>query len=686
MRRVTDNSVLNRLNQQAEPDAGQSVAPRNKDAAARSAPAPSRQPAPAPPSPTASRVRDEETVSILNLPSGEVESLGDFEINAADAMERAKRYTPNLAETLQEQATSRSTFTTIGATAGSVIGAPLGLGGVFGGGGLGASIGSSIYDYVELINNPESAPQDFVQTQIKNAAREGVNDAAISTGANAAFTLAGQLGSRILGIGKEPAQRLLEAGKRRGIGLGAFYLQEGVRQRAVNAASRIAGPFPLAGAGFKAAQRNIDTQYINSLGRFLDDMAPSATTFGLSARSAASAKQTYKRYRGIYDALYQNVERVVGAFPRQDVFFTRSIKGQSQNILDYIKGASPTTRAGKRTKSRNVSTEVRTFIEEMSNLSDRQSLEQLKTIKQDAAALMESDGVTDTAKRYLEQIRISAEQSMSDIDTSLIPREQAEEAIGALTTANKFFTETMGQFKTPTAQQFKQYDQNIFRAGRTKPGQLNVDELFNSIINTNSRVGLQNLRFLVQRSGARDPDRIYQGLVRKHLEGIFDNARRSSGEIDNAKSRFTFDYEKLRSQIDLTDPDKKAFYDQMFRGTNYSTQAMDDFLEIARKADGAEVPSASTFIARRMALGGVASGLTAVSPAGGSGASVALILGLNGIQSVLTNPGLARRLSRLSDLSPETFAFRALGTRLAEDLMIREDQDQEAPQEVQEEE
>lgn len=665
MKVVRDPSVLNRLNRPSSETTEESSVNQQSQGA-------TLQPR---------RVQDQETLSILNLPSGRVESVGEFQMDASDVMRRAQLYQPNLAEQLQEQATSKETAVTVGATAGSVIGSGLGLPGTIAGGALGAAAVSSIYDYFEMMNSPEPHPTDFINQQIQNSVNEGVSDAVIATGTGAAFNLAGQLGRRILGLGKQEAQRIFEAGSRRGINLGPFYLQEGARQRFVNFSSRIAGPFPLAGAGFKSAQRRLNTEYVDSVGRFLDSIAPSSTVFNLSGRSASSARETYRRYRGIYDALYKEVENVANSMPRPDIFLTRSIKGQAQTILDSIQRSTPTTRQGQ-VQSRRVSAQVTDFLSDMSNLSDRQSIEQLRAIKQDAASLMESESTSNTAKSYLEQIRIAAEQSLSDVDTSVVPSERAEQLVGSLERANRFFSRTMGEFEKPTAQQFQRFDRNLFRAGRTKPGDLNADELLNSIVNTNSRVGLQNLRFLLQRSNARDADRIYNRVVRNHLDGIFETAKRTQEGAEQAQSRFIFDYNSLRKSLDLENPDKRAIYEQMFKGTDYSVQALEDFLEIARKADGAIIPSSSAFIGRRMALGGVASGISAITPAGGVAGSTALVLGLNGIQKVLTSPSLSRSLVRLSELDPNSFAFRALGSRLAEDLSFSEEEQLEAQREA----
>ena len=656
MKPVKNSSLLNELNSGSAPQA------KNNSQA------PARQ--------NIKPVEDPTTLSSLNAPTGQVQSFGNIEIDAMDAIQRAKNYTPNLAEQLQEQATSKDTALTVMGTVGGVVGSPLNVPGMIGGSALAAATTSAIYDYFEMINNPDPAPRDFVETQIKNAAQEGVTDASITTGTGAAFTLAGHLGRRVLGLGKEGAQRILEAGSRRGVNLGAFYMQEGGRRRAIGAFSKISGPFPLAGAGFKSSQRRINTEYIDSIGRFLDDLAPSSTVFSLSGRTAASARQTYRRYRGIYDTLYKEVEGIANSLPRPDAFLTRSIKGQAKIIGESIEQGSPTTRAG-RVKTRRVSAPVRKFIDDMSNLSERQSLEQIRAVKQDAAALMESEGTSDTAKRYLEQIRIAAEQSLSDIDTSIVPQQQAEELVGALTRANQFFNETMTNFDTPTAQAFQKYDRNIFSAGRKKSGSLNSDEILNSVVNTNSRVGLQNLRFLVQRSGARDPDRIYNGIVRDHLEGVFNSAKRTVEEAEGSQSRFAFDYKKLKDKLDLDNPDRRAIYEQMMRGTDYSIEALEDFLKISEQADGAVIPSSSAFIGRRMALGGVASGVSAITPAGGFAGSAALVLGLNGLQKVLTSPGIASRLVRMSELDPNSFLFRSLGTRLAEDLSLGEEEQEE---------
>jgi len=362
--------------------------------------------------------------------------------------------------------------------------------------------------------------------------------------------------------------------------------------------------------------------------------------------------------------------------PRPDVFLTRSIKGQAKIIGESIEQGSPTTRAG-RVRTRRVSAPVRKFIDDMSNLSERQSLEQIRAVKQDAAALMESEGTSDTAKRYLEQIRIAAEQSLSDIDTSIVPQQQAEELVGALTRANQFFSETMTNFDTPTAKAFQEYDRNIFSPGRKESGSLNSDEILNSVVNTNSRVGLQNLRFLIQRSKAKNPDRIYNRVVRNHLEGVFDSAKRTVEEAEGSQSKFSFDYKKLKDTLDLDNPDRRAIYEQMLRGTDYSIEALEDFLKIAEKADGVEIPSSSAFIGRRMALGGVASGASVINPAGGFAGSAALVLGLNGLQKVLTSPRLASRLVRMSELDPNSFLFRSLGTRLAEDLSLGEEEQEE---------
>ena len=571
-------------------------------------------------------------------------------------------------EQLKKSATSRATFETAGGMVGTGVGM---LGGnpatMLGGGALGTAIGNSLFNLKEAITGGEGAPQSSLKA-ITDPAEAAAFDLAFAGAGDIAFHIAGQLGKRIVGIGSKEAQEAIVAGARQGVPLDAFRSSTGKASRVMDMTTNITGVFPFAGGPLRKSQRRVSGQFVKALGKNLESIAPSATVNEIGLEMTEQAAKKFRKNKAVYDALYENFRAKVKELPRQDIFPASPVSSQAENIVADIQSRLPAIKGGKTTRPKNISAQVMRFINQNRNLADRQTIEALQGIKSEAGDLMARDSASNIEKRYLQQIKVAAEQSMNNPEFAGLPEAQARDVLSALETANNAFWKTMRQYETPTAQAFERVDKNIFSSGVSRPGKVNADEVLSKVWNTKSLQAIKDLRQMVG-------DDTYNKAVRNFLEEKTQGSIRRLGEAQNIQ--FQFDAEKFKRNLGLDSEQGRRALQEMLRESNVSVGAFKDLSKIADSIDGVFIPDPSQFVTRRLVLGGslAGSGLIGGSTLGLPAAAAATLL-VNRFNKVISSPSTVKMLQKATEESTSASAARQLISRAVEQVVKQQNREE----------
>lgn len=555
--------------------------------------------------------------------------------------------------------TSRSALEAIGATTGSLI-PYLGQGGVAAGAARGAQAGGALGaiggwrgralgslvggiagaiagNSVRDIIAPEEAPQNIEQLtdRLRGASQDEVTSQVISAAIPVVAKPFRSAATSFMDAGSGAAQELYKKAQQFGIDLAPANLRD---SSFVDSWRKVIGVMPWAGKPFIRSSERQREQVAGAVDDILDTIAPNTNMFDSGVnliRAAENASEAFtKEAKRYYKNFYDKAAQLPAAF-KSDAVKNAANDILSRRAVSQIEGVTSP-----------VSDNATELLTQLGSMPDHLSIQQIRGMTSDlnsiiATRKMAGEDVTD-----LLSIKKAFEKASGDIDTSIVGDAAAKEVTGALKAANKFYAENIKKFQTATGKKFGRVDKNIFNVGFSKAGTRPDDQTMKAVFDAGSPKALQELRNIVG-------EKPFASAVRAHLQ---EPMRSIVKEVDGVKYVDSSDFVK-RFKLD-TDEGRKTMQ-EMLKGSGIDRRTVDSFIDVVRSVERIQPTSPSSFLQRRLTLGG----LGAFGSFYGVGmVPAASILYLTGkVSDAFTNPKVMRDFVRANNAAiPDRLKIAAL--------------------------
>lgn len=224
---------------------------------------------------------------------------------------------------------------------------------------------------------------------------------------------------------------------------------------------------------------------------------------------------------------------------------------------------------------------------------------------------------------------VALRESLEKGVESLTGGELADSFSARIKDLNRRFAKFATLRETPTAQAFQRVDRNVFDIGEAlRPGTSNVEELFSMVMNKarTSPEAMKELHGLVGK-------KVFRQAVATHIDNAFELGMDQRAKTLRVLGRDTqrFDLRQVRRSLGLGNP-KSAEHAALKRaldlaGTDVRIEQLDEFFDVAERAFGTDLVDVNAFLARRASIGGLRSGIRAMTGigaiAGAAGAGAA---------------------------------------------------------------
>lgn len=475
---------------------------------------------------------------------------------------------------------SIGTFGIIGGGLGTV-GGP---GGTIAGGALGAMAGNSLVDTTQnLVEHvldkvfPASDPEGFRKFSSGELAERALTEGAIDmvTGGLGQYApfVARKLKQKMLGITAESM-----AAKQAGRSVGVDVLPIQVGRPLLSNATNVFARMPLIGVPIRKRLLEQTAQVKN----FIDTLPGRISTKNFSDADVGveldvAVQNVFEKKMQALSAKQLKIRQAadkLGAF-----IPTTEVSAVAQKWLD-IYSKTHVNKASKHTIKK---------LEGIIELSNKGKIsmaewddDMLAGIRGELEQLQGAEG-TKAMKQILEAARV-------DLATSGTPglRQLA---------MDKQWEAGFREYETGAAKKFMQLDRNRFKQGVIKLGMKNPDELVNMLIAGNSRQFATQVRGLVGND-------VFKDLSARYLDNNMVKAI-----VPDRKSNIKVDFDTLARNLGLDNPKSTRFgvTQEMLRGTGVTVDQLNNFIRVGKIASRIDVPDASTFVARRVVLGGLTS-------------------------------------------------------------------------------
>lgn len=553
----------------------------------------------------------------------------------------------------------RALGSTVGSVGGALVGAPAGPGAAatfVGGGMLGAAAGDVLYNILNAPETPISSPVEAI-------AEEGMFQAAGPVLSKTIRPLKSAI-SKVAGVGKEGAQRLIQKAEGLGIDLGAINVSDNDTLRSI---TKVLGVLPYVGTPIRKASEKQFKQLEAASQNILNEVAPNATLFevGVDLSNAASSK--FNKFSRIAAAKYNKFFNMVEEAGNPAIINTGSVKEALGNIGAKRQASSIPGVAAE-------TSEMTQFVDDLAQLPERITATQARGLQKRINTLLTEAASTGSKKGMgdLLEVKSSLEAAFHnpDIDflkgLNVVPQETADDIGRTLADANKFYAENIKRFETPSAKRFGRIDKNIFKPGFQKPGTRPEDQAFSAVFDTKSPQALQDLRDVVGKMS-------FKKAARKHLDDAFTQ----SFIEDAATGAKTFNSNRFIKKLNLDTPEGLQVLEETLKDTGVRPQTLRDFAEVAQKIGEVPIPLSSSFLQRRLLLGGVGA-LGVTGGAFGIGAIPMMSILFLGRKTfdAMANPAALKSMTKLLDDSIPTRAKRRAYVELTRKLFSKEEADQ----------
>ena len=218
-----------------------------------------------------------------------------------------------------------------------------------------------------------------------------------------------------------------------------------------------------------------------------------------------------------------------------------------------------------------------------------------------------------------------------------------QKAVQALQDANAFFNKGMKPFETTTAGKFGSVEKGVFGAGteyKAAAKQADTEAFFKTLMDNRSVTGIKELKSIL-------------GDGKKFREGVstwVDRAMKNSAVPESKADMAVFDPKLLKKHLGLDGGDGERALEEMLKGTGVDVQDFKEFVQVVEASGKVKIPATSTFLQRRVTLGGASAlwSAAALGQASVPGTLTALLL-MRKAGGLLMSPGALQSLTKSFD-------------------------------------
>ncbi len=490
------------------------------------------------------------------------------------------------------------TMTMLTATGGTALGMPAGPAGMVAGGGLGAAAGPPAFNVLENITRRLKGLQPYRRTvgeAFEEAGREGMTDLAFSAATMGAGPILRRLGKpllgKVLGTMTPKARRMSDMSTAMGIDLGAAHVSS---RKFVKGASKVLGVFPFVGTPLREGQARVVGQLDKQAADLLNTLAPRSTVPDVGKVLTKKAEQRYRATDRVASSLYKRFYDLADNLSVREVLPTAPLREALEEITSRQARETITLVSGEPMKGFGPD-ELGNFLEQIGRLPEMITVEQARGLERTFNRILRQAKKDGFDVSRLSSMKEAMQEAKNSLDISRLAPGEAEEVVGAWNRANAFFSETRRVFETPTAKRFGRVDRNIFGRGVFKSGTVNSDDVFKDVFRARSPEALDDLRKLVG-------DREFRRASRAYLADAFEKAHLPAKEGSLVDTLFSAaDFE---NRLGLGKPEGWETLETMLRGSGVSVRDWRNFLEVAKTATDITIRDPSTFLTRRLVIGG----------------------------------------------------------------------------------
>ena len=567
-------------------------------------------------------------------------------------------------------AVNRPTAEGVGATIGGAIGAEAGPVGMVAGATIGSAAGSLAFDTADAAlrhltgqggRGPAGTAEDPLAAS-RRAVDAGTNEFLWTGGATALIPALRAIKPKLLGVATPEARRLQKISEEMGIPLGAQAVSE---RGFVKGAGKVLGVFPWIGGPARRGAVATEVALRGKYNNILNTLAPNATLADLGVDLTAGAVNRFGRFKAVAGELYDSFFKKAATLPVKDIFPTQRTIREASKITGRVKAGEVVLKSGERLQS-PVPKELDGYIEKLMDLPEHITAEQYRGLQLEFSDIISSmkKGGLDVEKAV--RLKKAMELDFNTPDISRLSEEAGTAIVRSLSAANEFYARHITGFKSPTAKRFGRVNKKMFQAGGFEAGSINEDEVFKAVFNSKSPQAVNDLRNLV------GPKK-FGGAVRKFFETEFD-------KVINPKTG-KFDAKRFGQAIGVGNEGGEQALANMLSGTGVRMKTVKQFIELAERAGTVATPDVSSFIARRMTLGGWKAVLGGIGPFGAAaanpiGGATAILLVRHGAK-IISDPAKLKKMVAALDDTLNDKQRRAMILRLGVQLFNAEDEAKE---------
>lgn len=500
---------------------------------------------------------------------------------------------------------NRTAALAAGGTAGTALGMPVGPPGMLAGGIGGVGAAGQAYDFAENVYRRAKGFQPTGKTVLdafKTAGKDMIEEAAWNAGTQAAGPLLRKVGKpllgKALGVLNEKSRLATDLAHTQGIKVGAAHVSP---RKFVRGAIRVLGVFPFVGSHPRTGQARVVGQLDARAADILNTLAPTHTTaLDLGENLAKRAAKRYGKADKIASTLYKRFYQLADDLPEhvRDIVPSSPLKTEYADLMGKQARGEITLTTGKKFQKMGVDT-IGDWLKQFDDMPDFLTVEQARDLERtfnQAARQAAKDGF-DVSR--LSGMKRAMEKAKNSIDVSRLPPDVGEEVMASWNKANEFFHRSRKWFETSTANKFGRVDKNIFNKGVFKPGSINRDEVFDVVFKAKSPDAMTDLRNLVG-------DKEFKKASRQYLENAY-----SASKIPAKEGAITgemFSAVNFEKRLGLTNPEGWESLKEMLRGSSVTVKDWKNFLNTAKTATDITIRDPSTYLTRRLTIGGSLAG------------------------------------------------------------------------------
>ena len=390
---------------------------------------------------------------------------------------------------------------------------------------------------------------------------------------------------------------------------------------------KVIGIFPFVGTPHKQQIAKKADILNKSADDILNSFAPNVSLTNLGVDMVEAAKSTYGNFRRIsgffYDDFYKTASKI-----KQPVISTQNFKNaalsyvsliddgiikiggknlktpQKDAIYKYAKSITKMPEYINISQYKSVMKDINKF----SKLSQKEGYD-LKTVMGLKGGLELDLNLLTNPKYYNQFKKVVDPNLMIELADKLkfankVFTNGLENSMITKTMKTKFLDATGKKiipisgkkiFDSPAAKRFESVDKKIFSSGFERPGGIYADELADKLLRSSSLTPklLDDLNTLVG-------NKQYKNFVRQVLQKGYNKSIVDNGQ----KNGLMFDPFKFEDALGLTTDHGREIMKTLLKGSNLTINKLDDFFNIAKNHGSLSVPDVSSFVQRRVVLGG----------------------------------------------------------------------------------